>query len=95
VVLVADGLRKLFGYSVAEPKPAEQALCQAESSLQGSDRQIRGEILRLLLASSMKRSELGQALAPYEEDGDRVGRILQDLVSEGFVERQKSLYKLA
>lgn len=66
-----------------------------QSKFAGSDRQIRGEILRLLLASSMKRSELGQALAPYEQDGDRVGRILQDLVSEGFVERQKSLYKLA
>lgn len=66
-----------------------------QSKFAGSDRQIRGEILRLLLASSMKRSELGQALVPYEQNTQRVERILGALIREGFVMLQKDLYKLA
>lgn len=66
-----------------------------QSKFAGSDRQIRGEILRLLLAGEMTESALGDALALYEQDGERVERILQGLVGEGFVKLQKDHYKLA
>lgn len=66
-----------------------------QSKFAGSDRQIRGEILRLLLASDKTKLALHEALVPYEQDGKRVERILQGLMGEGFVKLQKDHYKLA
>jgi len=66
-----------------------------QSRFSGSDRQIRGEILRLLFASNLSHSELREALAPYEQDDERVERILRGLITEGFVKFQKDHYKLA
>ncbi len=65
-----------------------------QSKFAGSDRQIRGEILRLLLAKKLSRAELGEALAPYEEEVERIDRILADMIQEGFVELQVNHYVL-
>ena len=66
-----------------------------QSKFSGSDRQIRGEILRLLLAEGMSASQLTDALAPYTQDAERIARIVQALTHEGFIALQKDHYKLA
>ena len=43
----------------------------------------------------MTRTMLGDALAPYEQESERLERILQGLMNEGFVKLQKDYYKLA
>ena len=66
-----------------------------QSKFSGSDRQIRGEILRLLLTEDLSASQLAEALAPYTEDPERIARITHALTHEGFVTLQKDHYKLA
>lgn len=78
------------------PNPNRRSKHYAKQSrFSGSDRQIRGEILRLLLTESMSASQLTEALRPYTEDAERIARITQALTHEGFVTLQKDRYKLA
>ncbi len=66
-----------------------------QSKFVGSDRQIRGEVLRLLLEGNKQAVQLATELEHLETDQARVSRILSDLREEGFIILQKDTYKLA
>ncbi len=66
-----------------------------QSAFVGSDRQIRGEVLRLLLTKAMTPPQLARALATHTQDAERLARIMHSLKQEGFVIIQKDHYKLA
>ncbi len=63
-----------------------------QSRFQGSDRELRGNILQLLLE---KRS-LKELADPHKHDGTmkRLDRILQDLEKEGFIKKAGKSYTL-
>jgi A/G-specific adenine glycosylase len=64
-----------------------------QSKFEGSDRQIRGKILKLLLREPLSRQEeIFQAL---QEDPLRVERILESLEKEGFIARKGTKYTIA
>lgn len=65
-----------------------------QSKFLGSDRQIRGEVLRQLLAGSMAEAKLLLALQHLETNDTRLKKIVEGLVVEGFVEQQSGTYKL-
>jgi len=59
-----------------------------QSPFEGSDRKIRGMILRLLVSETgMEQKEIEEHISG---DPDRVGRILASLEREGFIERNGS-----
>lgn len=61
-----------------------------QSRFEGSDRQIRGALLRLLLETDgMTAGAICKALAV---EGDRLKRIVEGMVQEGFVQRRGSCY---
>ncbi|NTU73359.1 A/G-specific adenine glycosylase [Candidatus Roizmanbacteria bacterium] len=53
-----------------------------QSRFEGSDRQIRGEILRALLSSTRSRESI---LLSYNGQSERVARILDQMIGEGIV----------
>ena len=61
-----------------------------QSRFRGSDRQIRGKILTLVLKEGAVTGE--EAAARVAADPGRVRRILDDLVREGFVMESKGTY---
>lgn len=64
-----------------------------QSRFQGSNRQIRGAIVRLLTKNqSMTEVALIQAL---EKDADRVKKIVEQLCCEGFLKRAKRALEIA
>jgi len=64
-----------------------------QSPFDGSDRQIRGRILRLL---SDRTSLTGPALIDkLESDPKRVGTILERLVTEGMIQEEKKRYRIS
>lgn len=63
-----------------------------QKPLEGSDRQIRGEILRQLLKKdSAQINDLTGLLA---RDAQRTERILQQMAKEGLIAEQKGVYKI-
>lgn len=64
-----------------------------QSKFEGSDRQIRGKILQLLLDHRTVAQD--QVALLLEKDQQRVAKILHDLVSEGFVMSNNDLLSLA
>lgn len=56
-----------------------------QSPLEGSDRQIRGMILKVLLSHGLARE--ADLINDIEKEPDRVRRILKDLENEGFLKR--------
>jgi A/G-specific adenine glycosylase len=68
------------------PNPNRRSARYAkQSAFEGSDRKIRGNILRLLLEK--KRMNEKEMVTEIGEDPDRVTRILENLVAEGFINR--------
>ena len=65
-----------------------------QSKFAGSDRQIRGEVLRQLLATPLSQAKLFANLEHLETDKKRLHRIVAGLEQEGFVERTKNTYRL-
>jgi len=63
-----------------------------QAPFDGSDRQIRGAILRLLLSGS--ETSLEEFTADLDAEEDRVARILSDLAEEGMVCEEEGLYRL-
>ncbi len=61
-----------------------------QSRFGGSDRQVRGRLLALVLAEGTVTGE--EAAARVAEDPMRVKRILIDLVREGFVAESEGTY---
>lgn len=60
-----------------------------QSKFHGSDRQLRGNILRMLLGGSM---DLKTLLEELQVDEQRLARILQQLEKEGFVAKKNNMY---
>ena len=60
-----------------------------QSKFEGSRRQIRGKLLRLLADENYTKRQLRELI-----DDDRLDGVLDDLIREGFVERKDSQYKL-
>ncbi len=64
-----------------------------QSPFEGSDRKIRGIILKILLTEhSLEEDEL---IVRLHEDSYRVAGILRTLESEGFIQRKEDRYQLA
>lgn len=76
------------------PNPSRRSRHHAvQSRFEGSDRQIRGAILRLLLAGpALTATALCDSLGTEPE---RLLPILEGLVREGFVARQRRTYRIA
>jgi A/G-specific adenine glycosylase len=64
-----------------------------QAAFEGSDRKIRGTILRLLLAD--KKLTRKTITGKFSEDPDRIVRILGDLETEGFITRTGSSFTIA
>jgi len=64
-----------------------------QSPFEGSDREIRGTIIRMLLAEPGMSEK--QLLAIRIEDPARIKKILAVLISEGFIVKQKNRFFLA
>jgi A/G-specific adenine glycosylase len=64
-----------------------------QAAFEGSDRKIRGCILRLLLAE--KHVMQKAIIEKISEDPARIVRILNDLEAEGFITRTGSLCTIA
>lgn len=73
------------------PNPSRRSLHHTvQSRFEGSDRQIRGGLLRLLLeVDGMTAAAIGLKLAV---DGDRLQRILDGMLQEGFVVKRGRRY---
>jgi A/G-specific adenine glycosylase len=56
-----------------------------QTAFEGSDRKIRGEILRLLLSG--KRLSEDDLTANFPDEPERIHRILRNLLDEGFLQR--------
>lgn len=76
------------------PNPSRRSAHHGrQAPFEGSDRQIRGKILRILL--EVKSSSLGEITRLVGADAERVERILLQLEKESFIIRQKRGYRLA
>ncbi len=78
-----------YGANLAKqvPNPNRQSKHYTrQSQFEGSRRQIRGEVLRQLLAGP--RPE-------FEIDDERLSGVLAELVKEGFITEQAAVYRLA
>lgn len=64
-----------------------------QSKFQGSDRQIRGMILQLLL--DQPRIDEQSLLTQLSKDETRVKVIMRELISEGFITNTENCYKLS
>jgi A/G-specific adenine glycosylase len=64
-----------------------------QSKFEGSDRQIRGAIVRMLTQKSSALKKDFESLFPGE--GERVKKILSDLCKEGFVVKKTHTYELS
>jgi len=64
-----------------------------QAAFEGSDRKIRGHILRLLLAE--KQLTIKDLAGKCREDPARIARILDGLEAEGFIARTASRYTIA
>lgn len=60
-----------------------------QSKFEGSKRQIRGKLLRILAEEHHTKKQLKELIAD-----ERLDAVLEDLIKEGFVERKGSQYKL-
>ncbi len=65
-----------------------------QSKFGGSDRQIRGEVLRILLNGSIASQDLYSSLEHLETDTQRVDGIISSLIAEGFIVATKDHYRL-
>ncbi len=63
-----------------------------QSKFKGSDREIRGKILRLLLAKNSISQK--QIFSELKEDHKRIEKVLKTLEKDGFIDREKGRIKL-
>jgi A/G-specific adenine glycosylase len=76
------------------PNPSRRSAHHGrQAPFEGSDRQIRGKILRILLEG--KSSSRGEITRLVGADAERVERILLQLEKESFIIRQRRGYRLA
>jgi len=76
------------------PNPNRRSVHYSKQSpFEGSDRKIRGTIIRMLLSEPGMSEK--QLLALMVEDPGRINKILAALISEGFIAKQKNQYILS
>jgi A/G-specific adenine glycosylase len=76
------------------PNPSRKSAHHTrQSRFEGSDRQVRGKILRLLLKKPQSREN--DILRELQEPPERAAKILADLEKEGFIIRQGSHFVIA
>jgi len=75
----------------ADPAVGSAAVSGPQSSFEGSDRQLRGMLLRQLESAAATRAELA---ATVEVSSDRAERLIESLVADGLVSRREDLYSL-
>lgn len=63
-----------------------------QSKFEGSDRQVRGKIIKLLVAGKIVEKE--ELFNQLNVEADKVERIIADLENEGFLINDKNKYKL-
>ena len=63
-----------------------------QSPFEGSDRKIRGALLKILISNQYFKED--EIIGYIAEDPDRVNRILCALESEGFIERRNGGFVL-
>ncbi len=61
-----------------------------QSRFEGSVRQLRGQVLRLLSAGQLHETEIFETI-----EDDRIGKVLTDLEREGMIRRDGQQYQLA
>lgn len=66
-----------------------------QSKFIGSDRQIRGVIIRELTQKNMTRQMLLEKLAPYEAHKERCEKILEKLIRENLILKHKNIFLLS
>lgn len=77
-----------------QPNPSRKSAHHSrQSRFEGSDRQIRGKILRLVLQRPHSKTE--DIFQTLQEDPQRVERILEGLVKEKFLLKQGATYIIA
>jgi A/G-specific adenine glycosylase len=64
-----------------------------QAAFEGSDRKIRGRILRLLISSG--RMTKKQVIATIGEDSGRMDQIIKNLEAEGFLTRSGSYLSIS
>lgn len=64
-----------------------------QSRFEGSDRQLRGKILRLLLQQPLSRKE--EIFQAIQEDPQRLDKILKGMIKDGFIMRKGTKYSIA
>lgn len=62
-----------------------------QSAFNGSDRQLRGEILKLLLKKSLKEKELSEMI---KKDPNKIKEVLQSLIKEQFIHYKNGRYNI-
>lgn len=70
----------------ADPAEASAAVSTRQAPYEGSDRQLRGEVLRVVTSSPTAAADVATRLS-IRWAKERVERVLDDLIAEGFVER--------
>lgn len=63
-----------------------------QDTFKGSNRELRGKVLRLLLRS--RTILLSSIIVKLGEPGERVKQILQELITDGLVKRNKNKYSI-
>jgi len=63
-----------------------------QSKFEGSDRQLRAAILRLLLAQ--QRKTLDEIIVNFKNDQERIPRIIQSLLKDNLIRQQSNYYVL-
>ncbi|MCX6665095.1 MAG: Fe-S cluster assembly protein HesB [Euryarchaeota archaeon] len=80
-----------YGSLVLTAKKTGIAPCTRQSRFEGSDRQIRANILRILLVSSFSYSELSEKI---DVDNTRLRKILEKLIREEIIILQNKRYQI-
>ncbi len=62
-----------------------------QSKFDGSTRQVRGKVLKLLLKTSLSRKEI---LEKFDYDEKKIVKILNSLVKEGFIQEEEDMFTI-
>ncbi|MBI2623485.1 MAG: A/G-specific adenine glycosylase [Candidatus Liptonbacteria bacterium] len=82
----------MLGKSVSNPNRRSERY-RKQSSFRGSDRELRGKIVRLLLEQS--RIAASSVLEITQKSAERVNEILESLEREGFLRQEKGIVMIA
>ena len=75
-----------------DPAPLSAAVSRPQRPFDGSDRQVRGRVMRALEPGPVTRRRLGRELADVDEQ--RLDRLVQQLAHEGLVHHRGTLVAL-